>query len=259
MLSHLPFPSSTVHTYSDPLTAHINHLAHLSRPKSLKPVLTSRHKHSSAEANALAIEISDYVSQGIDLYHDSTQCSKGTKPILQYYSYLNFATACILCHKPQVSKPLYRRHGASDTTHSVDALKLNSKVIKINNGALSEFHKITSQQSITGLKFRLVDLLMHIQILEPHLKASHKIAPQRVCVEETFVKPNNNRDYLKHKIGLNFYATNAPNMYKAFPRAKIEACFSILEKPLHSLAGKQSRSNISFQRDLPTFSVAIST
>ncbi len=222
-----PFPSSIVHTYSDPLT-YISIIWHLSRPKSLKPILISRHNLSNPEAKIIAAEASEYISQGISLYHDSLQSSKVSRPILQYYSYLNLATACILCHSPKTAKPNYRRHGVSDITHSLDTLELNSRVIKVSKGALSEFHNIFSQQSISGVKFRLIDLLLNIQILESHLRSSHKVSPQRLCISDSFYSPPPMHTFTKHKVDFRLYTSRATNKYKRFPRAKIESCFPFL-------------------------------
>jgi len=180
-----------VSTTLDPVEAHLGQLDHLTNQTIAKKILRERHGMTKSLIQQILPRFTSHVKQGLLFYYQSVRSSRQTQPVLQYYSWLNFAVACILAYRPP-NHEHYKKHGIEDLTHSIESLDKNSHVLRIRSkGALPLFHSILSDEIISNQKFRLGEIASAIHMISHEINLVFDLKAQKISVEPDLVSISN--------------------------------------------------------------------
>jgi len=182
-------PLIPVSTSMPPLEAHLSHLLHLSNSESTSRVLIERFYMPRRQAKELGLIMSTHISQGIEFHRQSINAPNRVRPVLQYYSYLNLATACILAYQPPGYQG-YKHHGVEDKSYKLTHLDLSSALMSMRKGAIPLFHSIISDETLYNQKFRFNELLSAIPLLTHELKSVFNINTQQILLNEHLTNIN---------------------------------------------------------------------
>jgi hypothetical protein len=133
--------------------------------------------------------VSAHIAQGIEFHRQSVNAPNNVRPVMQYYSYLNFAVACILSYQPR-GYQRYRHHGVEDKSYRLKRLDLGSILVRVRSGALPLFHAIISEETLDKREFRLNELAVAIPYLSVELAGIFGMNTQRIIVDERVDKRN---------------------------------------------------------------------
>jgi hypothetical protein len=182
-MANFEFLEKHVTTRMAPVAAHAAHLLHLTRPPALRPFLEERHAMSAATAQRLAGEVAPFIEQALAFHEASASASMRIRPVLQYYSYLNFAVAVVLIYQPD-NWQSYRSHGAEDLTHGLQRISLASPVVRVRSGALSLFHSLLAEGPLPKSKLTLKHLLVSIPMVAAELHHVAGLSPTTIHVRD---------------------------------------------------------------------------
>ena len=171
------------------LDAHVAHLSHLTNPKAARELLAGKHGMTASDSRATAPLLSAHIRQALDFHRDSVSASDSTRPVLQYYCYLNLAVAVILAYRP-VNYNRYRQHGVEDQTHSLASVTLSSKLLRVKRGAVPLFHSIISDIALEGVSFRLGQTLSGFRMVSSELQDFYHKKSEVISVHDKVVKDN---------------------------------------------------------------------
>ncbi len=163
-------PQGSMLSSVSPLVGYVAHLRHLTNTKVAADLLRDKFRQKVSGARASATLLGSHVAQALDFHSESLSASRSTRPVLQYYSYLNLAVAVILAYRPP-NFIGYKRHGVVDNTHSLNSLDLSSPVVTVRRGAVPLFHSTLSDVSLDGTSFRLGQLAAGFQLFHNELQA----------------------------------------------------------------------------------------
>ncbi|MEO0770278.1 MAG: YaaC family protein [Cyanobacteria bacterium J06649_4] len=176
-------PFSSASSAVPPLDAHVGHLRHLTNLKIAKDILRQRHRLSEAQARDTSKLLTSHVRQALDFHSESRSAALTTRPVLQYYSYLNLAVAAILAFRP-TNYHQYRRHGVEDKTHTLTKLALSSTVLKVNRGAVPLFHSILSDVQLYNRRLRFGQLAAGFHMVNHELRMQFNKTTQSYVVTD---------------------------------------------------------------------------
>ncbi len=155
---------SSASSYMNVVAAHTAHLRHLSRVGTARLVLQGRHGYTKVRARSSGDLLAAHVRQALAFLDDAGECSARSRPLLQYYGYLNLAVAVLLVYQPPKYEN-YRRHGLQDCTANLKTLQLGSQVVAVVDGAVTAFHSVISCRTLDKRRYRLRELLCSIPML----------------------------------------------------------------------------------------------
>ena len=226
------------------LDAHVAHLKHLANQSIARRILKERHGHTDEQAKKTAPVLSSHVRQGIAFHLDSRSASKETHPALQYYAFLNLSVAVILAFRP-VGFQGYKSHGVEDRTHSLNAIKLSSKVLKVNRGAVPLFHSILSDVDLRGKEFRISELVAAFHMCSHELTTQFNKKVQSIQVRDSLKNING-----KWHSCFDFFRIVGVNTTKRLTKKRLEdampllksdyRCLNVADKSKNSYVSKQS-------------------
>lgn len=179
----------TAATSVRPLEAHIGHLRHLTNQGIVRDILKERHDMTAAQAQKTAKLVCPHVAQSLNFHNQSCIASPETRPVLQYYSYLNLAVAVILAYRPPNNEQ-YRQHGVEDRTHSLKKLELGSELLKVRRGAVPLFHSIISDVPLYNRKFRFGQLAAGFHMVQHELETQFNKKLQGIIVTDEVKEDN---------------------------------------------------------------------
>ena len=176
-----------------PLAGHVAHLRHLCKPRIVRDVLMSRHGFTKSDAGERQGLIATHIDQAISFHDSSQQVPFQIKPVLQYYAFLNFAVAVILCYRPN-NWNAYRSHGAEDTTRQLKSIEFKKGVVKVGRGAIGLFHEVISSAPLPAGRLSLQTLLSSITMLGHELSHYMQIGRWVVTIEDELqLRPNGDK------------------------------------------------------------------
>lgn len=164
-------PIKSMRSSVPPLVAHLAHLRYLTNTKVAADILRDRFGQSASRVRESAPLIAAHVSQALEFHAASQHAPEKTRPVLQYYCYLNLAVAVILAYRPP-NFGQYKRHGVRDATHKLKTLDLSSPVVTVNRGAVPLFHAILSDAPLAAKTFRLGHLAAGFHLLHNELSTN---------------------------------------------------------------------------------------
>ncbi len=222
-------------TRMSPILAHVAHIRHLVRPGTLEVFLRQRYSYSKAEAKEVAQLAAPFLDQGLNFFDASRQASLRVRSVLQYYAYLNLATALVIIYRP-TNWEAYRSHGVVDTTRSLNRISLSSGVIKVGTGALTLFNSILSDGRLPRGKIPLKHLVVPIPMVALELEHAHGIQPHSLVVNGGVqAKPGEPNDQIRSHFRFRLMNQKAPppnyvstqkfplrRLYEAMPELKTE-------------------------------------
>jgi len=188
-------PLTAVSTSMSLLEAHLSHLLYLSNSEAASRVLIERFYMTRRQAKEVGLIMSTHISQGIEFHRQSINAPNRVRPVLQYYSYLNLAVACILAYQPPGYQG-YRRHGVEDKSYKLSRLDLSSILMFMRSGAIPLFHSIISDETLYNHKFRFNELAAAIPLVTHELNAVFKMNTQQIILDERLI--NINGKWLSH-------------------------------------------------------------
>ena len=200
-------PSLIIETNVSPLEAHLGHLRYLANPAAARDLLRCEFGFTAKDARDDSRLFCAQIEQSIHFYEQSKNASIRTRPVLQYYCYLNLAVAAILAYRP-ANWTQYRSHGVEDKTHGLQRIDLASKVLKVRKGAVPLFHSILSDVDLKSRTFRFGALVAGIQMLSSELGDQFGKPTQRIFVSDAIVE-DAGRFY--SQVSFNSYIRGAPN------------------------------------------------
>lgn len=153
---------------NDPIVAHLAQIRLLCSKHSLVTILREEHSISKAAAEKLSKQVAPFIEQALAYFDTATQAPLSVKPVIQYYSYLNFASAIVRIYQPPEWQS-FKNHGVEDLTKSMNKLGLNTKVVKIHKGVVPLFHKLFSDEPLNGEKLSLKTLFSAIPMVSIEL------------------------------------------------------------------------------------------
>ena len=209
-----------------PLDAYIAHLNHICSPQSLKPILNSRHNYTTGEASNLSKSVCHFIQQALHFHHTSKISSSRIRPVIQYYSYLNLAVACVLIYKPK-DWNAYRRHGAEELSRTKKRISLTTPAVKVSKGALSLFSRIVSDSDLTQPRLRLIDLLVPIHMSHCELASAYKVHCDNINVKGRIARPQGKDKGWVSKIEL-AHIRNEKNKRHKFPVRRVHKLLPML-------------------------------
>ena len=174
---------SIVGTSLSPTAAHVEHLSHLVNLKVARDVLSENHGMTVSEAKATAPLLAAHVRQALDFHQESVSSTRSTRPVLQYYCYLNLAVAAILAYRP-ANHSQYRQHGVEDRSYALKSLDLGSTLLRVKRGAVPLFHSIISDLDLDGRSFRLGQLLSGFWMVSSELVNYHNKTVEMISVHD---------------------------------------------------------------------------
>ncbi|NOT02223.1 MAG: hypothetical protein HOP29_16565, partial [Phycisphaerales bacterium] len=157
-----------------PVQAHVAHLRHAARPAIVQTLLFEQFKLSKSESKRIAPLLANHIDQGIRFHEASLVPDHRVRAVLQYYSYLNFATAVVMAYRPSGHQNV-GRHGLVDRTRSIQKLDMASVVVEIQDGATPLFHSIVSERTLSGTKLRLKQICVPVSMLSAELASLFSI------------------------------------------------------------------------------------
>ena len=188
-------PLTPISTSMSIIEAHLSHLLYLSNSEAASRVLIECFNMTKRQAKEVGLKMSTHISQGIEFYRQSIDAPNRVRPVLQYYSYLNFAVACILAYQPQGNQG-YKSHGVEDKSYNLNRLDLSSILVLMRKGAIPLFHSIISDETLYNQKFRFNELAAAIPLLTHELRAVFKMNIQEITINESII--NRNGKWLSH-------------------------------------------------------------
>ncbi len=176
-------PFASVKTSMTRLEAHLTHLSHLSNDKAASRVLNERFSMVKNQANEIGRLMCEYIAQGIEFHRQSVTAPNSVRPVMQYYSYLNLAVACILAYQP-TNYNQYKHHGIKDKSDTLTRLELSSILVQMRRGAIPLFHNIISDENLYNQKFRLNELVAAIPLVESEITNVFGMKSQSIIVND---------------------------------------------------------------------------
>ena len=156
-------------TGNDPLVAHLAQIRLLCNSQNLFTILKEEHELSDSVSKKLALEVSPFIEQALAFYQTSTNAPVSIKPVIQFYAYLNFASAIVRIYQP-ANWQSYKSHGVEDLSKARNRITINTKLLKIRDGVIPLFHSIFSDEHLKNQKFSLIELFSAIPMVSTELK-----------------------------------------------------------------------------------------
>jgi hypothetical protein len=179
---------TVITTRMEPVAAHLAHLRHLARPSGLQKVLRDVHEYPARDAKRLAEQVAPFVEQALNFHEVSRQAVARVRPLLQYYSYLNFAVAAVLIFRPP-SWQDYKHHGAQDVARSLSRLTLASEIVRVRKGAISLFHSIVGGGPLPSRNLTFRELVVPLPMLAAELDEFFRVRPLKLVVTASIQPP----------------------------------------------------------------------
>lgn len=232
-------PYKSVASTLQPLACHIAHLRHLTNTEVARNLVRESRSIPARLAKETAVKLSAYVRQGIEFHEQSVSAPLSIRPVLQYYSWLNFAVACIVAYRPPDFQQ-YRRHGVEDLSHRLRTLRLPSEIVKVGRGALPLFHSIISGEAINGSTFRFGELAAAVPMASHELSAAFGKKPQDI---EVFERPREDSGSWRSEV--QFTCRNDDRSEASLTRLRLERAMPVLRTD-YALRSK-SKSRLTYQ------------
>lgn len=156
-------------TGNDPLVSYLAQIRLLCSSQNLITILHEEHSMTKLAAQKLSKEVSPFLQQGLAFYDTAIKAPLSVKPVIQYYAYLNFASAIVRIYQPPNWQSL-KSHGVEDLTRSKNKIGLNTDVVKIYNGVVPLFHALISDEPINGDKLSLKTIFSAIPMMSGELR-----------------------------------------------------------------------------------------
>jgi hypothetical protein len=208
---------------NNPLISHLTQIRLLCNPQSLITILIEVHSMSNSVARKLSKEVSPFIKQGLAFYETSATAPINVKPLLQYYAYLNFASAIVRIYQPP-NWQFIKSHGVIDLTKSRTKIGINAKLVKIYNGVIPIFHSIFSDENLFNESISLKELFSSIFMISVELTDHFNQKLYPITVDHSIKKINNHyHSYIEYNMS-NDSNISLPirRVLKAIPSLRIE-------------------------------------
>ena len=161
-------PLAPISTSTTPTAAYISHLKHFGQEHMCRETLVAKHGWRRSEAGLWSNKIASFVTHGTRMLDDQRKVSIESRPIMQYYGFLNLAVAVVLCYRPPRWEQ-YKNHGAGDRTHGLSNIDLGSQLVDVKRGAISLFHSVVCASELSERDYSLRELVIGLPFLSAEL------------------------------------------------------------------------------------------
>lgn len=203
MLGSQPFRGEVTFTWLNRSEVDLLHLRHLTTPKTLSKIASSRHGLPKQIARSISPTVSNYIARGLEFYSAIATSPRSVRPVLEYYAFLNFSVACVCISRPALANST-KSHGISDVSYKLNRVELGSTVATIKHGALSSFHSLFCERSLANTSLRLRDLIGAIPFISSEAESVFKIKPVKIVPVLNQVLNDDNRATLGFRADSSF-------------------------------------------------------
>ncbi len=145
------------YTFQDPLDVFVTSLRHYGRAEVAQNILNKSFGIELKEAGKVAQLTSAFAQQAMEFYDCKRTAPIAIRPVLQYYCYLNLATAVVISLRPR-GWDKYRRHGVSDITGDLSSVAVDTPLVKVSEGVVPLFHSLISDWTLRDKRFSIQEL-----------------------------------------------------------------------------------------------------
>ena len=186
-----------------------------------RETLIDRHGWARNDAQRSADKIASFVRHGTRMLLDQELVSVESRPIMQYYGFLNLAVAVVLCYRPR-NWERYKKHGAEDRTHALNDVELGSKMVKVKGGAISLFHTVVCASELKKRDYSFRELLVGLPFLSAELSSLFGFCVDLITVQQSVQTRGESSKKLHSILSLELERTKPRPYLRRIPKVKIE-------------------------------------